>query len=78
MTLAARISDLASRVASEIKSVRLAMTGYALSGHAHTAATTSSPGFLSAEDKLKLDGLESLPLMTATSAIQAFDTALSS
>ena len=78
MTLASRISDLASRVASEIKSVRLAMTGYALSGHAHTAATTSSSGFLSADDKLKLDGLEPLPPLTAIPAIQAFDTALSS
>ena len=34
-------------------------SGFSLSSHTHTAATTSAAGFLSASDKAKLDGVES-------------------
>lgn len=41
---------------------------YAAKSHTHTAATTSTPGFMSAADKTKLDGLKNytLPAATAT------------
>lgn len=41
---------------------------YAAKSHTHTAATTSAPGFMSAADKTKLDGLKNytLPAATAT------------
>ena len=39
---------------------------YAAKSHTHTAATTSAPGFMSAADKTKLDGLNNYTLHAAT------------
>lgn len=40
---------------------------YAALSHTHAAATTSAPGFMSAADKTKLDGLSNYVLPEATS-----------
>lgn len=39
---------------------------YAAKSHTHTAATSSAPGFMSAADKTKLDGLKNYTLPAAT------------
>lgn len=54
MSLATRITALAQAVAADIKALA---TGKADSSHTHAVATTSLPGFMSASDKAKLDGL---------------------
>lgn len=46
--------------------IRIQLMGKAAVGHTHTAATTSTPGFMSAADKTKLDGLSDYELPEAT------------
>lgn len=65
-TLAARINDLAARVATEIKSVRAAIGGKLDAAHAGTggsahpvAVAGGAAGFMSGADKTKLDGVAS-------------------
>lgn len=54
----------------------VASTGYALSGHTHSAATQTVPGFMAAADKTKLDGIESGATadMTAAELLTAIKT----
>lgn len=47
--------------------IQIQLSGKAAVGHTHTAATTSTPGFMSAADKTKLDGLSNYELPEATS-----------
>lgn len=47
--------------------IQIQLSGKAAVGHTHTAATTSTPGFMSAADKSKLDGLSNYELPEATS-----------
>jgi len=48
--------------------IQTQLDGKAATGHTHAAATTSAPGFMSAADKTKLNGLSNyvLPAATAT------------
>lgn len=50
MTLQERLTALVTAIGADMK-------GKASSVHAHANATPSAPGFLSAEDKAKLDAL---------------------
>ena len=50
MTLQERLTALATAIGADMK-------GKASSAHAHANATPSAAGFLSAEDKAKLDAL---------------------
>lgn len=47
--------------------IQIQLSGKAAVGHTHTVATTSTPGFMSAADKTKLDGLSDYVLPEATS-----------
>ena len=47
--------------------IQIQLSGKAAVGHTHTAATTSTPGFMSVADKTKLDGLSNYELPEATS-----------
>lgn len=57
MSIASRVTSLASRVAVEVKSLWAAVNGKAATSHVHPAATTSVAGFMSAADKTKLNGV---------------------
>lgn len=46
--------------------IQTQLDGKAATGHTHAAATTSAPGFMSAADKTKLDGLKNYTLPAAT------------
>jgi hypothetical protein len=48
-------------------------SAFAAADHAHTAASSTDPGFMSAADKAKLDNLSITGLTFATSASIAFD-----
>ena len=50
MTLQERLTALAQAIGADMK-------GKASSGHAHANATPSAAGFMSAQDKAKLDAL---------------------
>ena len=47
-------------------SIQTQLNGKAATNHTHAAATTSAPGFMSAADKTKLDGLSDYELPEAT------------
>ena len=49
--------------------IQIQLSGKAAVGHTHTEATTSTPGFMSATDKTKLDGLNNYVLPEATSTM---------
>ena len=51
---------------ADVTGLQNALDGKAAASHTHADATTDAPGFMSAADKTKLDGLENYTLPTAT------------